>query len=199
MRKTTIPLYHGDDFEQLGELRRAIEIAERKAEAEQNAPRRAGDDLPAAENLAAARANFSAFVDEATERAEMWVLQPIGHEEFRNLLRDHPPRKITEPDGEGGEREVTHPEDAELAPLINVNTETFPKALLGFVDAEDDEIRTIAEPVFDSPAAMRKRLRRLAAGEFESLWVSAYMINDGTIGDPKASPYYSGAPKPDVT
>src|SRR5690349_15962520 len=106
-RKATIPIYDGDDFERLAELRREVDIAERKVLTESAretvaAPRRAGDEIsnPVAEAERAAQAArdaFDAFVDEASERAETWVIAPIGHEEFRALLREHPPRKV---DGE---------------------------------------------------------------------------------------------------
>ena len=129
-------------------------------------------------------------MDEASDRAELWVLNAIGHEEFRKLLADHPPRKVTKTDDEGKDHEVTHPDDAGF----EVNTETFPKALLLFVDPEDEDVRTIHEP-FESIQALRKRVKRLAVGEFESMWVTAHMLNNGPVADPKASPYYDGAPR----
>lgn len=193
MAKATIPLYQDDDFERLADLRREVSIAERHlaqkrldaAEAAMG-PARAGDDEPdgvrlAREALQAAQDAFDAFVDESSERAEMWSLKPIGHEEFRRLLKDHPPRTVFE--GEGDDRkEVDHPDDAEW----DVNTETFPKALLLFVDPDDEEIRTVVEPKFDSEAAFRRRVKRLSEGEFQSLWVTAYFANKGGAGDPKS-------------
>lgn len=202
--KTTVPIYHGDDFERMAELRREIDIAERKLEAakteaeESPVNLRVGDEdnrvAEAKELLAAARAEFSSFVDEAAERADNWVLQPIGHEEFRELLKAHPPRKVTETDDEGIEHEVTHPDDAGWALVLQgaeVNTEAFPKALLTFVDPEDDEIRTVVEP-FDSVIALRKRVKRLTAGEFDTMWVRAYLLNTGGVADPKTSDFYDG-------
>jgi hypothetical protein len=194
MPKATIPIYHDDDFERMAELRLEVTIAERRHDAARlaateshGAPLRLGDEdesdgtdeTKAA--LQAARDAFNAFVDEAAERAELWVLKPIGYEEFRTLLREHPPRKVEA--GEGDDRkEVTHPDDDGWG----VNTETFPKALLLFVDPEDDEHRTVVEPAFDTEAALRKRVKRLSEGEFESMWVTAYTANKGGIADPKA-------------
>lgn len=196
--KATIPIYHGDDFERMAELRREVDIAERKLdEAKRDAEEstsalRLGDDdnavEQAKERLSAARDRFSGFVDEAAERAENWVLRPIGHEEFRQLLKDHPPRKVTETGDDGKERETTHSADAGW----DVNTETYPKALLTFVDPDDDSIRTVEEP-FESVAALRKRIKRLSAGEFDTMWIRAHMLNNGAVADPKASPFYVGA------
>lgn len=197
MAKATIPLYHDDDFERLADLRREVSIAERVLAQERlNAAEdsigsaRAGDAEPdrvreAKEALDAKKAAYGAFVDEASGRAEMWSLKPIGHEEFRKLLKDHPPRKVFE--GEGDDRkEVDHPDDEDW----EVNTETFPKALLLFVDPEDDEVRTVVEPKFDSEALLRRRVKRLSEGEFQSLWVTAYFANKGGAGDPKSDPSY---------
>ena len=206
-RKVTIPIYDGDDFERLAELRREVSIAERKAQEERrraesdNAPRRMGDDDDAAvavreaeEYVKRAQDAYDAFVDEAADRAEMWVLHPIGHEEWRDLLKAHPPRKVTETDAEGKEREETHPDDLGY----EVNTETFPKALLLFVDPDDEEIRTVHEP-FESVAALRKRVKRLSAGEFESIWTTAYMLNSGVAADPKLSRFSPAGRKSDAT
>ena len=101
-RKVTIPLYDGDDFETMADLRREVEIAKRKydaavteAEEAAGAPRRMGDDVgsetvqQAKADLAAKRARLSSFIDEAAERAETWELRPIGHEEFRALCEAH--------------------------------------------------------------------------------------------------------------
>ena len=193
MPKATIPIYHDDDFERLAELRMEVSIAERRYEAAKEkaseSPRgnpRAGDDVPEVDlskwvdALDEAQQAFNDFVDEASERAEMWTLKPIGHEDFVELVAAHPPRKMIE--GEGEERrEVDHPADSGW----NVDTSSFPKALLLFVDPEDDEHRTIIEPQFDTDAARRKRVKRLSKGEFETMWTTAYMANEGGVSDPK--------------
>lgn len=204
MPKATIPIYHDDDFERLSELRREVAIAERKVEAEKDrleapigSPRRVGDEAPtpdaltaAEEYLQAAQDAFDAFIDKAAERAENWVIKPIGHEEFRNLLKDHPPRKVKE-----GDDEVTHPDDV----YFDVNTETFPKALLLFVDPDDEDVRTVVEPRFDSEAALRKRVKRLSEGEFETMWTAAYQANKGGISDPKSLRFSPAGQRSDAT
>lgn len=192
-RKTTILIYHGDDFERLAELRREVEIAHRKAESESTAPRRFGD-LPETVDVQAAEDAYDAFVDEAAERAEAWVLNPIGHGEFRQLLKDHAPRTVSETDENGKTVESTHPEDEGWG----FNTETFPKALLEFIDPDDDAIRTVVEPAFDTVAALRKRLKRLSVGEYDSIWTAAYMLNSGGVADPKASRFSPGVPRRDA-
>lgn len=192
MPKATIPIYADDDFEQMAELRMEVSIAERRVDAARDDAqesrgllRREGDDesdsvSEAKAALEEAQAAFNAFVDAASERAEKWVLKSIGHEEFRELLKAHPPRKIVE--GEGDSRkEVTHPDDAGW----DVNTETYPKALLLFVDPEDEDHRTIIEPEFASAAARQKRVKRLSEGEIETMWVTAHQANKGGVADPK--------------
>jgi hypothetical protein len=125
-RKASVVLYDGGDMERIAELKRAADRAERGG-----SPLRAGDVSPAAEALAVLRA----FVAEAAERAEVWTVESIGHGEFRALLADHPPR--TDDKGE------PVADDA----AFGVNTDTFPMALLTFVDPEDEDIRTITDPV----------------------------------------------------
>lgn len=203
-RKVTIPIYDGDDFERMSDLRRAVSIAERNVEEAEASTRqpasalRFGDadtsiaDVVAAKGeLKKARDAFDAAVDEAAERAEEWVLEPIGHEEYRELLADHPPREV---DGEG-DKKVTHPDDEGF----EVNTRTFSKALLEYIDPEDDEIRTVVAPTFDTPAAFRRRLKRLAAGEFETLWMAAMQVNSGGITDPKLLRFSAAGPRSNET
>jgi hypothetical protein len=186
-------IYHKDDREQVADLRLKVTFAERRletavleAEGAKGTPQREGDDVPdgvrvAKDALQAAQIAFDDFVDVAEGRAEMWTLEPIGHEEFRNLLRDHPPRKVTEGEGDAA-KEVPHPDDVDWG----FNTETFPKALLLFVDPDDDEVRTVTEPKFATEAAFRKRVKRLSDGEFMTMWVIAYQANTGLVADLKA-------------
>lgn len=191
-RKTTILIYDGDDMERLADLRREVEIAKRQAEQESGVPLREGDDLPAVAERQA-EAAYESFVDEAAERAEAWELHAIGHEAFRELLREHPPRKVVE-SVDGKDVEVTHPDDAGW----DVNTETFPKALLTFVDPDDEDHRTVAAP-FESAGTLQKRLRRLSSGEFDSLWAAALMMNSAGIVDPKAAISWRADPKSSAT
>lgn len=193
-RSLTVPIYDGDDFEQITDLHRQVEIAKRNEAAararvaESDEDPRAGDADGSQElrdaiaEVKTRQAAYEAFVREAADRAEMWVLNPIGHEEYRALLKAHPPRVTTNTGEDGETTETVEPEDA----AFGVNTETFPKALLMFVDPEDDEIRTIAEPVFASEADRRRRVKRLSAGEFDTLWIRATSLNSGLIADPKA-------------
>lgn len=207
-RSLTVPIYDGDDFEQITDLHRQVEIAKRnEAAARLRAAEGAGEDLRAGDDdgsqelrdaiaeVKTRQAAYEAFVREAADRAEMWVLNPIGHEEYRALLKAHPPR-VTTTTGEDGETtETVEPEDA----AFGVNTETFPKALLMFVDPEDDEIRTIAEPAFASEAERRRRVKRLSAGEFDTLWIRATSLNSGLIADPKAELSSPVTPTSDAT
>ncbi|MEQ7847718.1 hypothetical protein [Nocardioides kribbensis] len=198
MSKHSLPFYHDDDLETLSDLRRRIAIAERHhevaQEAESQANLRIGDDLPTTATSAAveeARDAYKAFVDEAAERAEVWTVQTIGHRDFRNLLRDHPPRKVKGDDG----KEVMEEEDT----AWGVNVETLPYALLLFSDPEDPEVRTVVAPEFESEAALRRRLNRMSEGEFASLWVLAFEANRGVIADPKRGTFYLAAKSSDAT
>lgn len=190
----TVLIYTDGDMEQLVDLRTRVGIAERnahRADLVPAAPRRRGDtgETAADQTLALidAQAAYAAFADEAAERAEAWIVETIGHVEFRELLREHLPRKITETDADGNAVEVVHPEDRGFM----VNTDTFPQALLHFVDPDDETHRTVVGPVFDSEVAFRKRLRRLSAGQFDTLWISALNLNRGLVADPKAERFSS--------
>lgn len=209
-RTTSIVIYQGDDMATLAELRRAAENAQTfadRAESELEAARevaaadlRAGDsieDAIDARDKAEAEAKerqdeYDAFLDEAAERAVTVVLHAIGRKRFRDLMSEHAPRKVKvkdDPEVEGGEpveREVDHPDDAGYG----VNTETFPMALLTFIDGESPEVRTIVEPEFSSVKAVRDFLDNdLAEGDFPGMWAAAYYLNRMPSADPKASRY----------
>lgn len=175
MPRITVPLYADEDYENIVDARRKLEQA-KSAErlAQSGGTARAGDDN---ETVAETRAEYEAVVAAAAERAEMWVLHSIGHVEFRDMLRDHAPRKVTDAEGV----EAIHPEDA----AFGVNTETFGKVLLEYVDPDDDEIRTIVEPEFATDKDRRRRLKRLSAGEFDTLWTRAWGLNVSAVRDPK--------------
>lgn len=182
----TVNIYKGDDQERLTELKRAVVVAERYAAANASEPRRFGDPIVGAE-VRAAQAEFDEFVDEAAKRAEAWVLDHIGHRAFRNLLTAHPARKVTTTAEDGTVKEETHPDDE----TWGVNTETFPEALLLFIDEEDPEIRTVSElkignrNIAKDVTAMRKRVKRLSEGQLADLWTSAFLLNKAGVSDPK--------------
>lgn len=182
----TVNIYKGDDQERLTELKRAVAVAERYAAATTAEPRRFGDPVASTE-VKAARDEFDAFVDEAAKRAEAWVLDHIGHRAFRHLLTAHPARKVTTTAEDGTVKEETHPDDE----TWGVNTETFPEALLLFIDEDDPDIRTVSElkisnrNIAKDVAAMRKRVRRLSEGQLMDLWTSAFLLNKAGVSDPK--------------
>lgn len=205
MPRKTINIYDGDDFERLAELRTEVSIAERalleaQVEAARDgvaAPARGGDDQPdaakaaitaASDALKIARDAFDAFVDVAAERAVPWELHSIGFEAWSELVDAHPPRQV---DGEGDDagKKVDHPEDGGWG----VNSKTFSKALLLFVDPEDPEEHRTVTKIGDAPLTdLPKRLKRLSHGQVESLWITAFALNTGGIGDPKAQRYSTG-------
>jgi hypothetical protein len=200
MPKYTVPIFVDGDQERLSELQRAVVHAERRSKAAAGAVLRGGDASPD-EEVEAAQAAYDEFLDEAAERAEAWVLESIGHEEFRDLLKAHPARMITETAEDGTTKDVTDPDDA----AWGVNTETFPKELLLYVDPEDPEIRTVAElkinkrNIAGNAEAMRKRVKRLSEGQFDALWTNAFVLNKAGVKDPKLDRFSSLTPRSNET
>lgn len=183
--RNTITIYADGDLEMLGELRRNVAVAEVELEEAKTAAgsRRLGDDYDEERaKIDAAKAAYDAALDAAAERAESWTVDHIGHGEFRDLVRAHPPRKVdVEEPVEGGPKRVTHEDDEGFG----VNMETFPKALLLYVDPEDPEIRTIVEPAEN----VARKVKRLSVGQFETLFAAAWQANMGGVLDPKATRY----------
>jgi hypothetical protein len=201
MPQKTITIYDGDDFEKLAELQTQVRIAAgkvallEKRAAQPAATPRAGDDEPselekAQESAQRAKDAFDAFVDKAATRAEAWELHHIGHEAWVDLVNAHPPREVTEGEGEGdGAKQVIHPDDAEWAMILKTapfDTSTFGKALLLFVDDDDADHRTVAKLGGADPGTvLPKRINRLSQGQFDTLWVAAHQLNTGGVSDPK--------------
>lgn len=191
----SVPIYASGDRQKMRDLRVDVEVAENHLskciEQARDRPRRLGDDDPDSVRLAreavdAAKAAYDAFVGEAADRADEWEVAAIGWEAWVDLIEAHPPR--TETKGEGDDAEVvTVPEDR----YHRVNTKTFGKALLLFVDPEDPEHRTVTKADVDL-ARLGPRLKRLPKGEFDTLWMVAYEQNVELISDPKASRYGIG-------
>lgn len=165
-RTASVLVYHGDDMERLAELRRAVARAEARVESAAGSPRRGGDAVVSAEPEKAA---YDAAVDEAAGRAVEVRLAALGSQRFRGLLAEHPPRDGVDDDAPFG-----------------VNTETFPRALLMYRDAEK---RTITDPDC-SVADLGEFLDDEASeGDFEELWVTAYWLNKATGVDPRLGKY----------
>lgn len=200
MPEITITIYADGDQERLGELRRAADHARRLAIANAGVPLRGGDESPD-EVVAQAQAAHDAFVDEAAERAEGWHLHSIGFEEYRNLVKAHPARKVTEQREDGTVEEKAHPDDEDFG----INVETFPKELLLFADPEDDDLRTVVElkvgreNIAKNPEKLRKRVKRLSAGQFYALWTNAMVLNQIGVSDPKFDRFSPTTPRSSET
>lgn len=200
-RTTSIVIYQGDDLERLGELRREADIAERIAQealddAERQSvgvSRRAGDPDPMVEARAAfdaavkpSRDAYDTFVDEAAERALVVEVRAIGRRRFRQLLAEHPARTVTRKGDDGKETEEVHEDDR----MFSVNADTFPSALLAYIDPDDMTVRTITAPDFKGRREVEAFLDdELAEGDFDKLWISAYYLNRNVGADPKAARY----------
>ena len=180
-RTVSVTIYQGDDLERLAELHRAVVRAEAQAVEAARGPRRGGDEIP---NADAEKAAYNAFVDEAAERAVEVRLRAIGSTRFADLMLAHPPRMV---DGEGGKK--PHEDDEQFG----VNTLTFPKALLGYRDEADPELRTIV-----APAASVEDIREFlddecTDGDVEKLWTAAYFLNRTPGADPKDTRFSTGS------
>lgn len=175
-RTASVILYQGDDFERLAELRQEADIATALAEqAARDAAPRAGDDEPDSETAEVARrkqAVYDAFVDEAAERAVEVRLRAMRGKLFRKLVAEHPPR-----------------DDHDMDESYRLNTDTFPLQLL---------LECIEEPQM-SAGAREEFIEDLSDGDYERLWITAYWLNRGTGGDPKATRYSVASPSSDVT
>lgn len=89
----SITIYAGNDLQRLGEFRTAVSIAERnlfdlEERATKSPAARFGDSDPdelrlAREAVDAAKAACDRFIDECADRADEWVIEPIGHEAWR--------------------------------------------------------------------------------------------------------------------
>lgn len=197
-RVAHVTIFQGDDMATLSDLRRTADQAERLAAANTGSPLRLGDvpDTAAAQE---ARDAYDAFVDEAAERAVVVELQSIGRRRFRDLMTAHPPRMVKvkadpdpeKPDGPVVEHEETHEDDAQFG----VNSETFPDALLTFIDPDDPKVRTITAPEFTSAKTTQAFLDDdIADGDYDGLWVTALLLNRRPSADPESSRY--SAPRP---
>ena len=190
-REAEVLIYQGDDLARLAELRQAAEVAQRRVERDEKSPRRTGDEVPSAD---AERAAFDAFVEEAAKRAVVVRLRAIGRKRFRELVAEHPPRTVkvkrfTE-DGKEYEEDGSHPDDS----MTDVNNETFPTALLTYVDEKDPSIRTIVEPEFPTKAALTRFLDdQITEGDFDTLWLTAFGANRGASGNPLDHRYSTGS------
>lgn len=195
-RSWAIPIYQGDDAERLADLRMAVAIAERQLEqkrglldSQQDRARRVGDpvavtsdEIAEAESEVKAKQDaYDAGIDQAAERAVEVRGQSIGSRRFRDLVAAHPARMVPNEQGEA----VPHEDDD-----LGVNEETFPLALLEYVDADDPEIRTITTPEFKGPKDTRAFFEdHVSDGDLEKIWRAAYWGNRAPGTDPKVLRY----------
>lgn len=194
-RAAEVVIYQGDDLAHLAELRQAAETAQRIVDRHRTAVEDGNARFGDAPSAEAEKAAYDEFVAEAAERALTVEVRAIGRRRFRDLLEEHPPRKVkvkrTE-DGREREVEEDHPDDASYG----VNLVTFSEALLTYVD---DGVRTITAPEFGSRKAVQAFLDDdLSEGDFDTLFMTAYFLNRGSSGDPKGT-VYNSTPKSNAT
>lgn len=174
-RTASVVIFQGDDAEQAANLRRAVLIAQRNADSEAKESRRIGDDLPAAEALVAAQAEYDEFVDEAAERAVVIELTALKRARFRSLLAEHRPRDKNEDDEAYG-----------------VNMDDFPGPFL----RESVSDVTVGEESLP-PSQFQDLIEDLAEGDFERVFASAYWLNRAPGADPRDA-RSSSAPRSSV-
>lgn len=178
-RTTSVLIYQGDDLERMADLRRAVEVAERRVEMSVGVPRRDGDAVPSAD---VEKAAFNEFVDGAAERAVEVRLTAVGRNRWRDLLAEHAPRTVVV-DGK--------PETVEDDAGFEVNTETFPLALLTY---NRDGVKTVTGPDL-SAGELRSFLEdEVSEGDFERLWTTAYWLNRAPGEDPRLGKFSTATP-----
>jgi hypothetical protein len=166
-RTASFVLYQGDDMARLAELKRAADQAAGGSRMDDGA-----DEA----------AEYEAFLDEAAERAVEVAVQAIGRRRWRDLVMAHPSRMVeSEPDDEGKTRMVEHDDDVQWG----VNTETFPRALLTYVDPEKPETRTLVNPSLSGEELGEFVDDDLSEGDFEKAWITAFGLNASPSRDPK--------------
>lgn len=178
-------IYRGSDLAKIAELRQAADAAERRhRQAVDGGTLKMGDAGPQA-----AKDEHDAYVAEAAERATLVRLEALGRKQWRALLAEHEPRRVTRL-VDSAQTEIVHEDDAELG----VNAETFPDALLNYVNAARDDMRTIVAPEFSSSGDRQDWLDDLSGGDFDRLFLTAYTLNSSLGIDPKATTYSGPSP-----
>lgn len=181
-RTATVLIYQGDDMANLADLHREVEHAEAAAKAASKSPLREGDPIPSAQ---AERDAYNAAVDEAAERAIEVTLTAIGTKRWADLVAEHPARTV-EVDGK--------PQTVVADQIHEVNTDTFPRALLTY---NRDGKRTLSIDGVSEADVAEFLDEEIAEGDFEKLWSTAYWLNRGTAADPKDSKFSPGSPRSD--
>lgn len=180
-RTTTVVIYQGDDIDNLGDLRRAVSIAERDVEQREleakSANTRMGGTDPAIvaaaqAKLEQAKADYNTFVDDAAERAVMIEVTALKRTRFRELMASHPAR-----DGNDGDS------------IYGINMDDFPVPFL----ADSVTKVTIGDRELN-PGQVRDLVDDLPEGDFERVFAVAYMLNRAPGADPREG-RYSAAPR----
>lgn len=129
LRTATVPLFSGEDWAKLRELRTAVEAAVTRG-----GQRRVGDEST---DASAAADAHDTFLAEASERAEIVELSQLPRSKWRALVAEHPIRPDSDTDKALGFNEETFGEDLVRAAITKP---TFAKAddLEEWLDAVSD-------------------------------------------------------------
>lgn len=163
-RETTVILFQGDDLDPITERLDAV-----KRNAQINTPRRLGDADPLVESMG----DYDTFMEGAVERAVKLKLVALGKTKYREMLSEHPPRMVPDPDPDAEDgAEVVHEDDGD----------GFNRATLG-----DDLIPAcIAEGQFDTDAEAAEFIEDLSDGDYSKVFSAALRLNSSLGPDPKA-------------
>jgi hypothetical protein len=191
-RRTTVPIFQGDDYEKLALLRQSAETVkaayEKALRAEDEAAKRgaarsldeAPESVALSERYDALAAEHDALLAEATERSTPVVIQALGRKKWRSLVAEHPAREANEEDE-----------------AVGVNEDTFAEALLMYVNPDDGEERTILSPEFADAKSRMRFLDALSDAQFQQVYINAFALNRALGEVPKALSSHS--PRTDET
>jgi len=179
---TTVPLYQGEDYRRIEELRADLMEAASSAVV---GPRLLSDTEPqGADELRALAEAHDAFVREAEERAAKVVVEALPRRRWRALEDAHPPRmvskKVTDPDGTERTVEVPHEDDDKGFNFKTMADDLVP-ASLPLINPETGEVQFASEQERDT------FLDNLSDPHFSAIYDAAIRLNTEAGGVPKAA------------
>lgn len=181
-RRRVVPLQHGHYEAKLAALFDKVMAAQRAeaADTTANAPRRAGQRRPQLESVKLAT-EYDQLQTEAEESAREVVVWAITHDEWSQLLDDHPPRDDIPEDKENG----VAAKKFDLDKTRGVNTKTFPPLLLRASLTDPDEDLNLDERIANGEQILKDL--KLSQIHYVKLETGAWNVNVGDDALPKFS------------
>lgn len=172
-RGIDVVLWQADDWEKLDELLSAVRKA--SVDAANLSGARAGDVHPVVEATKA----YDDFVEEALPRADTLRVVALRKNDWRELLKKHPPRRDVVADP------VVDPETGESTP--GEVLETFPRDRLNGFDTSTMDADLVPASVVDAFTTAAKRdayLDELSDPEWSKIYSAAVRANQDGGPDP---------------